>query len=327
MTARSMYKPRRFGHSNLFISNIQQSMDFYNRVVGLEECFQEPAMHAGFMGNGNSHHDVGLTQISEVDIMGRDNQVLVPAGFGRKTGLFHCAFEVENEAELVDGFRLSTKAGVKTLITVDHTLAKSVYLIDPEGNVMEMTADSTKDWRKTFRDYAGKLVTGPWKPGEHQPSTDKNYPVNPEIRRVPEALMHARRTTHASLACRDLPAQTRFYREVIGLTDAFGAPTADMAVLKGSVSSASLVLFQAGAGVKPGYFHMAYEVPEDDLDGAEQRLQAAGVRVVSRFQSDRKHSIMALDPDGHRTEFFALRSRTDSPHAELSTREYWMVAA
>ena len=51
--------------------------------MGLEECFQEPAIYAGFMSNGNTHHDVGLTQLSEESLIGRDGQMLVPSEFGR----------------------------------------------------------------------------------------------------------------------------------------------------------------------------------------------------------------------------------------------------
>lgn len=327
MTDRSMFRPRRFGHSNLFISEIHRSMDFYNRVVGLEECFQEPAMHAGFMGNGNTHHDVGLTQVSEEDIVGRDNQLLVPAGFGRNPGLFHLAFEVENEAELVEGYGMATKGGVRILMTVDHTLAKSVYMVDPEGNVAELTADSTKDWRKTFRDYAGKLVTGPWSPGKEKPSTDKNYPVNPGIRRVSQALMHSKRTTHAVMGCRDFPGQVAFYKNVVGLQDAFYPPEAGVAVLKGTAAPYSLVLFDAGRDAKSGYHHMAYEVPDSDLDGAEERLRAARVTVTRSYAGPSKRNVFVRDPDGLGVEFFATRANALDPPRGEAAKTFWMIAA
>jgi catechol 2,3-dioxygenase len=326
MTSKSMFSPRRFGHANIFISEIHRSMDFYNRVAGLEECFQEKAMKAGFMGNGNTHHDLGLTQVSEEDILGRDNHVLVPAGFGRAPGLFHLAFEVENEAELAAGYEKVVKAGVKILMVVDHTLAKSVYIIDLEGSVVELTADSTKDWRKTFRDYAGQLVTGPWVPGKEIPSTDSNYPVNPTIADVPNALMHTRRTTHPVLGCRDFASQVAFYKEVVGLQDAFHAPRSEIAVLKGTAAPFSLVLFDAAArGAKPGYHHVGYEVPPADIDGAEERLRSAGVNVTHAFASKTKRSVFVRDGDGLGMEFFALSNFSGSPDGE-NEEKFWMIA-
>jgi catechol 2,3-dioxygenase len=326
MNPESMFRPRRFGHSNVFISDVHRTMNFYRVIAGLEECFQEPAIKAGFMGNGNTHHDVGLTQVSDKDIIGRDNQLLVPAGFGRHPGLFHLAFEVENEAELVEGYEKAVKSGVRILMTVDHTLAKSVYLLDPEGNVLELTSDSTTDWRTTFREHAGKLVTGPWSPGEVTPSTEKFYKaVNTELSRVPEAQMHSLRTTHAAVACRDLPKQLSFYKEVIGLRDAF-APQPGLAVLKGTAASFSLVLFACASGSKHGFHHAAFEVTEADMDSAETRLRAVGVPIAETYSDKTKRSVLVHDPDGLGVEFFASKGEFEPPQGKAA-KAFWMVAA
>ena len=209
--------PRRFAHANLFISDVRQSMDFYGRIAGLEELFQEPAIHAGFMGNGNTHHDVSVTQVSEESLIGRAGQVLVPPEFGRKPDLFHIAFEMENEAELVAAHDRAVRYGVTIVMTADHTFAKSVYLLDAERNLLEFTSDSTSDWRATYRELEGQLVTGPWTPGELEPTTERNYAPDPEIRRTRGVAVHSRRTTHAVLGCRNLDEQVAFYREVGGL--------------------------------------------------------------------------------------------------------------
>lgn len=328
MASKSMFTPRRFGHSNVFVSEVHRSMDFYHRVVGLQECFQEPAMHAGFMGNGNSHHDLGLMQISEEDILGKENHVLVPAGFGKKPGLFHLAYEVESEAELVEGYEKVVKGGVKLLMVVDHTLAKSVYMIDPEGNVIELTADATKDWRKTFRDHAGQLVTGPWTPGKEPPSTEKNYPVDPKITEVPDALMHTRRTTHPVLGCRDFAQQLSFYKNVVGLQEARNGAAEGVAVLRGTVAPCSLILFDANrSNANAGYHHTAYEVPSADLENATARLRASGVSVTATYDDRGKRSVFARDPDGLGIEFFAHAKGTEAPLATEAAQAYWMITA
>jgi catechol 2,3-dioxygenase len=328
MNAGSMFRPRRFAHSNIFIADVHRSMDFYRSVAGLEECFQEPAMHAGFMGNGNTHHDIGLTQVSDEDIIGRDNQVLVPAGFGKKPGLFHLAFEVENEAELVAGFDRAIKSGVRIVMTVDHTIAKSVYILDPEGNVLELTADSTKDWRKTFQDYAGQLVTGPWSPGKYTPSTDRYYPANdPDLASVSDELMHSRRATHAVLGCRDFLGQLTFYKDVVGLQDAFSSTSAGIAVLKGTAAAYSMVLFESVDGSKHGLHHTAYEVSDSDMDGAEARLQAAQVPVTQSYMDAGKRSLFVRDPDGLGVEFFSIKGTSVEPPPGEAAKKFWMVTA
>ena len=321
------FRPRRFGHANLFISDVHRSMEFYNRVVGLEECFQEPAIYAGFMSNGNTHHDVGLTQLSEESLIGRDGQMLVPSEFGRQPGLFHLAFEMENEAELVAAHERAVEFGVQIIMTVDHTLAKSVYLLDAERNMLEFTSDSTKDWRAMFRDLEGTLVTGPWTPGVSTPSRDRNYPVDPELARVEKALVQSRLTTHAALGCADLALQLAFYREVGGFNDVIYSEDAGLAVLRGTAAPYSLVLYQAGGEQAAGYHHMAFEVTEADLESAEPRLRDAGIEIAARRDHPAKRSLFVRDPDGLGVEFYAAR---DVPPAGLSPaelREFWLVAA
>ena len=70
------FRPRRLGHANLFVSDLDRSMRFYNAVCGLEEVRREPAIRIGFLSNGNTHHDVGLVQSSTARRVGR-------GGFGR----------------------------------------------------------------------------------------------------------------------------------------------------------------------------------------------------------------------------------------------------
>ena len=54
--------PRRLGHVNLFVSDLEQSMAFYENVAGFHEIFREADIQAGFLSNGNTHHDFGLIQ-------------------------------------------------------------------------------------------------------------------------------------------------------------------------------------------------------------------------------------------------------------------------
>ena len=126
---RSIWKPRRLGHGNLVVGDIGRSMDFYINVCGLEEVFREADINAGFVSNGNTHHDMGLVQPRQ-----RDN---VPQGWGMQAGLNHLAFEVENEADLVDGWRRAQEAGVPINATRDHQISHSIYLFDPDGNRVE----------------------------------------------------------------------------------------------------------------------------------------------------------------------------------------------
>jgi len=327
MTEQARFRPRRFVHSNMFVSETQRAMDFYREVVGLEECFQEEAIGAGFLGNGNTHHDVAVVQVSEESMLGREGQVIVPADFGRRPGLFHLAFEMETEAELVAGYERAVKREVPILFNVDHTISKSVYLPDPEQNVLEFTSDATKDWRATFRKHEGKLITGPWTPGENPPDAEANYPVNPPIQRVGASLVHSQRATHASLGCRDLEAQRTFYQDVGGLDEVVYSADAGLAVLKGTAAPYDLVLFQVRGDQKPGYYHTAFEVLASDFAADVERLEASGIAIEGRVAHPAKQSVLIRDQDGAGVEFFTALADAPGDLEPDALRNFWLLSA
>jgi catechol 2,3-dioxygenase len=100
------FRPRRLGHANLFVSNYEQATEFYKSVVGFEEVYRQPDNQASFLSNGNTYHDLALTDIRSKY-----------AAKGQKPGLWHLAFEVETEQELVEDYSRAKAAGVDTPIS------------------------------------------------------------------------------------------------------------------------------------------------------------------------------------------------------------------
>ena len=56
------FKPRRLGHVNLFVGDLEKSTSFYTEVAGIELVRREPGIDAVFVSNGNTHHDIALMQ-------------------------------------------------------------------------------------------------------------------------------------------------------------------------------------------------------------------------------------------------------------------------
>ena len=126
LRTREYFHPRRLGHANLFVTDLDRSMHFYKTIVGLEEVYVRPPVMAGFLSNGNTHHDVGL-----VDIHG-------PAGWKQAPGLNHVGLELEDEVDLVESFNAMTRDKVPFDRAADHDIAHAVYLRDADGNQIEM---------------------------------------------------------------------------------------------------------------------------------------------------------------------------------------------
>ena len=127
---------RRLGHANLFVKDVERSLEFYNRIVGLEVVYKKAAMDdpegpavGGFLSNGNTHHDIAVFRHPDAP------------------KLNHLAFELECEADLVEGYRAAVDSGEEFRVS-DHDITRSLYTRDPDGNGIEIYSDSTKEWRK-----------------------------------------------------------------------------------------------------------------------------------------------------------------------------------
>ena len=297
---KTIWKSRRLGHGNFLVSNIGQTMDFYINVCGFEDVFRESHMGAGFVSNGNTHHDLGF-----VEARPRHD---LPVDMGTKPGLNHLAFEVETDADLVEGWRRTHDAGVQIDFMRDHQVTHSIYLSDPDGNRLEVYSDVIKDWRGFF-DAGDRDIGGPWLPGETEPATDARYHEDPEIRRVEGAIFHPLKVTHGVLVAADFDAMLHYYTKVVGLDVVFSAPDESFAMLSGTVPGRDLALFRAGPGRPPGLHHLGFEMEnERELDEAEVRLRQAGIQPEIQLEHSTRRSIFLKDPDGVRLEFYADRS-------------------
>lgn len=122
----------RLNHAVLYVSNVDRSVSFYNRIFGFEpiEGMAELRGAAFLKAPGSTNdHDLGLFEI------GADAR---PSAAGRgAVGLYHLAWEVDTLADLerVAGLLSSTDALVGAS---DHGTTKSLYGRDPDGLEFEV---------------------------------------------------------------------------------------------------------------------------------------------------------------------------------------------
>jgi catechol 2,3-dioxygenase len=311
MTAKSSRKrigirPRRLTHANLFVHDLERSMQFYTKICGFEEVFREVPFNAGFVSNGNSHHDVAVMQVTPTSPFTSDEQQVFPEGFGTRPGLFHLGFEMENEADLVIWYKRAKEAGLKSLMTFDHRISRSVYFLDPDGNLLEYYADRTKDWRSVFDQAAARSesITTQWIPGHETPSTDRNYSIKPEIKRVANSVFHAARTRHAVLAVSDLEKSLAFYTAIAGLKEVDRIPDPQFVLLRGQCPGYDIGLL-SDKQTPLGVHHIGFEVADDhDFEDAETKLTEHKVDIECRLDNKSKRSVFLKDPDDIRVELF-----------------------
>ena len=300
------FGPRRLGHVNLFVDELNRSMDFYHQVCGLEEVAREAGIGAGFLSNGNTHHDVGLIQTTSGQALhGRDGQVQIPSGRGTEPGLNHLGWEMPNEAALVAAYRRAQVTDLAIHRLADHQISHSVYLFDPDGNLHEFYADAMRDWRGFFQGELD-LITGVWEPDDRA-SAEPLYDPDPEIRNVPGALAHPLRISYAVLLTDRLQAMTSFFSDVAGLSVAHETRDKQCVCLHGAANKLGIdvALIDSG-GAKSGLHHFGFELADaDEVEQTKQRLSDADYRVVNEVDTPQKRALFVSDPDGLPLAFFA----------------------
>ena len=294
------FRLRRLGHANYFVTDLDRTMEFYKKVAGFEEVYRkassaaaDASVIAGFLSNGNTHHDIAVV------VRRQDPK------------LNHFGFELENEVDLIAWYRQATETGVKFRAN-DHTIARSLYLWDPDGNGTEVYADITRDWRGLRGD--GRIVReieSHWTPGDPPRFTAAdahNYHEDPEIRWVEDAIFHPKRIAHAVVVANDYEGLYRYYTSLVGLLPIYGGPNDRLTVLSGTTGGRQLTLFR-GTGRQPtGLHHFGFQVwDEEGLERSEQKLSKEGMKPEFVIDHASRRGVFLRDPDGLLIEFYVDR--------------------
>jgi catechol 2,3-dioxygenase len=290
------FRPRRIGHVNFWTNNYLEVAEFYRSVVGVEEAYRRPLVSAIFMSNGNTYHDVAF-----MDLAG-------PRGAGRTAGLHHFSLELENERDLVEGFKKARAAGFEFDITLSADVANSAYGNDPDGNRFEVYADVKPDWR-SHRQGEVPTANVRWVPGSTEPLDESFFPVNPEITVISDSVFHPKRVSHAVLVTKDYDAMYRHYTRLAGLHPIAGGAKQAFTVLAGSVEEETLTLFRPEGRGKPGLHHFGMELPnEAELMAAKARLEAKGLAAEFELDHPTRRSLYLRDPNDQLIQFYVNRA-------------------
>ena len=301
------YRPRRVGHVNLFINDLDRSVEFYTKICGFEITALETKIGAGFFSNGNTHHDIGVVEVKNYEELAKTRHGETSAR-GYVAGLNHFGWEMANEKELVDAHFRAIEAGIEPRVT-DQGTSRSNYVFDMDLMLHQFYADQIKDWRTVFTGGPTELHSNPpWTPGDSEPSTDSRYDPDPEIRRVAQSPLHPIKVTHGCIVTDDLAALRGFYERTGGFDPVYETPDGALVYLRGAASHYDMILAQSGGGTPAGFHHASFEFSADeDIDKAVEELAARGVDVVKTTDLPHKRSLFIVDPDDTRLEFYIRR--------------------
>ena len=299
------FAPRRLGHANLFVSELERSLAFYRDVCGLCEVFREPTIRAGFLSNGHTHHDIGLIETREKPLVGRDGKVQNTMARGARPGLNHLAFEMASQKALIEGFERALGAGVAVERALDHTISRSTYLHDPADNVVEFYADAVEDWRAFYADHENRLISARWDPLAAERIEEDLAPTPGPPDRVPTAPLHPARIARASFRVAALEPALAFYRSTAGLRVLHHDRAERWATLACPTGDYCVALVEADGTAAAGLDHLGFDLAARSApDAVAGRLADAGIAVLATAETPFQNSVTIADPDGIRLRFY-----------------------
>ncbi len=143
------------GHLVLFVRDVRRSAAFYRDVLGWPQILPEPGEEtagAAAFSSGRTHHELLLIEVGAG---------AAPIPSGRRVGLYHFGLKVgDSDDELRDALAAVEAAGATVVGASDHTVTHSLYILDPDGNEIELYVDVPGvDWHAD-----PKLVAAPIRP-------------------------------------------------------------------------------------------------------------------------------------------------------------------
>jgi catechol 2,3-dioxygenase len=193
----------RMGPVELTVSDLERSLDYYRRAIGLSVLDQED-------GRASLGGDSELLVLDELP-------GAQPAP--RNTGLFHFALLVPERGELARWLAHALREQVPLTGASDHFVSEAIYLRDPDAHGIEIYADRP---REMWEGQVGRMTTEPLDLenllGELDDSQGAEF----------DALPGGTVMGHVHLQVAEIPETVRFYRDVLGfdLTVAIGSQAA-----------------------------------------------------------------------------------------------------
>ena len=127
------------GHVVFYVRDLQQSLRFYQELLGLGLSGMTFGGRAALLTGGRTHHELLLIQVGSAEGPPR----------GRRIGLYHVGWKIGDRLEqLKEAKQRAESMGFPIQGMADHTISRSLYLRDPDGNEVELYVDNPDyDWR------------------------------------------------------------------------------------------------------------------------------------------------------------------------------------
>lgn len=127
----TLIKPSKFAHFVLRVSNLEESLAWYQTVLGMEIVHR--AERLAFLTYDDEHHRMAMAE----------TPVKEKAEPGAP-GLDHVAYTLDSLGDLLSTYRRLKAKGILPAWPINHGLTTSMYYEDPDGNRVEFQIEHFK---------------------------------------------------------------------------------------------------------------------------------------------------------------------------------------
>ncbi len=198
----SIHPATMIGHVSLTVANLENQIVFYQQALGFKLHWRE-ANKAGLGAGG-----ADLLHLTEEPNLKKYRGV---------TGLYHFAVLFPNRRELARAVARLSVLKYRNHPT-DHIMTKTTYLDDPEGNGIELYAESPEDGIFTVEnnDFVTRRADGTLSDGREPLDVKALFSLLTEEDKLDEPIPAETRVGHVHLHVRNVQEAVDFYHGIIG---------------------------------------------------------------------------------------------------------------
>jgi catechol 2,3-dioxygenase len=198
----SIHPATLMGYVSLKVANLENQIAFYTQVLGFKLHWRE-GNKAGLGAGG-----ADLLHLTEEPNLKRYRGV---------TGLYHFAILFPSKRELARAMARLFALRYANYPT-DHIMTKTTYLDDPEGNGIELYAESPEDgtWSLANGEYITRRKDGSLSNGREPLNVNALFQLLSEDDSLDQPIPLETRVGHVHLHVRDVQEAVDFYHGVIG---------------------------------------------------------------------------------------------------------------
>jgi len=289
-------------HVHLKVSNLQQSIDFYQSILGFSILKVESSGNTAYLGAKSLEGK--LATLLVLDQIGQNGDISSPISERREAGLYHFAILLP-ERKFLSSFLRHIQGNLDPQFyegMADHAVSESIYLHDPDYNGIEVYRDRKPSEWKWIGENKVYMVTEPLDVtnllNQYENEIWSGFPINTTI-------------GHVHLHVSNLVNAKKFYHQLLGLYHTASYPGAYFFAANGyhhhvatnTWIGTNILQSSANDRKKSGLEHYAIRITEDkeELNRLKSHLTKNDIDIDDHMKdSDEQDdsSFYIYDSDG-----------------------------